>query len=72
METIKVRRDGPKGFHIINKDDFNPYIHEALEDEPEKPLTVAQLKAELTESGVEYPADAKKQDLIDLLNAPEE
>ena len=32
--TIKVKRDGPKGFRIINLSDFNPAVHVALDEAP--------------------------------------
>lgn len=28
IETVKVKRDGKKGYHIINKSNFDPAIHE--------------------------------------------
>jgi hypothetical protein len=31
IETIKVKRDGKKGYHIINKSDFDPETMEIYE-----------------------------------------
>jgi hypothetical protein len=31
METVKVKRDCPRGYKIINKSDFDPSIHELYE-----------------------------------------
>ena len=33
VETVKVNRDGPKGYHIINKSDFRPGVHEVYDAE---------------------------------------
>lgn len=33
IETVKVKRDGPKGYHIINKSDFRPGVHEVYDAE---------------------------------------
>lgn len=31
IPTIKVKRDGPKGYRIINLASFNPAVHEPFE-----------------------------------------
>lgn len=31
-ETIKVVRDGPRGWHLINKQDFDPEKHVLFEE----------------------------------------
>lgn len=31
IQTIKVKRDGPKGFRIINLSSFDPAVHEAYD-----------------------------------------
>jgi hypothetical protein len=31
IPTIKVKRDGPKGYRLINLSDFNPKVHVAFE-----------------------------------------
>lgn len=31
IPTIKVKRDGPKGFRIINLSSFDPAVHEAYD-----------------------------------------
>lgn len=36
MEGVKVKRDGPRGWHIISKDKYDPKIHELWEDEETK------------------------------------
>lgn len=28
VETVKVKREGPRGYHVINKSDFDPKVHE--------------------------------------------
>lgn len=35
LETVKVKRDGPRGYKIINKDDFDPERHELLDPDAE-------------------------------------
>lgn len=37
METIKIKRDGPRGWRIINAADFDPAKHEKYEDPKPKP-----------------------------------
>lgn len=36
-ETVKVVRDGPRGWHLINKQDFDPAKHVLWEPPAEKP-----------------------------------
>ena len=73
METIKVKPWGKDqgDFVIINKDDFDPEVHELLDGEPDgaKKATVAELRAALEAKGVEVPDGAKKADLQALLDA---
>jgi hypothetical protein len=45
METIKVKRDGPKGYRLINRADFDPAIHVAF-DAPEAPRITRKRKAQ--------------------------
>lgn len=33
IQTVKVKRDGPKGYHLINATDFDPKKHELAEPE---------------------------------------
>lgn len=72
LPTIKVKRDGPRGFHIINKSDFDPQKHELFEDDPgaegAKKATVAELKAALEAKRITIPEGAKKADLQALLD----
>ena len=35
IETVKVKREGPKGYHIINKSSFDPAVHELYEESTE-------------------------------------
>ena len=48
---------------------WHPYPEEKPEEKTEGQLTVAELKAALTEKGIEIPAGAKKADLQALLDA---
>jgi hypothetical protein len=34
IETVKVKRDGKKGYHIINRSDFVEGVHELYEAAP--------------------------------------
>lgn len=36
LETVKVKRDGPKGYRLINKSDFNPKAHDLFDAPAEK------------------------------------
>jgi len=66
LETVQVEgNDGPV---TINKDDYDPKVHKLYEAAPKAP-TVDELKATLTEAGVEIPAGAKKKDLEKLVAA---
>ena len=73
METIKVKPWGKDqgDFVVINKEDFDPEVHELLDGEPDgaKKATVAELRAALEAKGVEVPDGAKKADLQALLDA---
>ena len=42
-ETVKVVRDGPRGWHLINKQDFDPEKHVLWE--PEIAAKEAEIKA---------------------------
>lgn len=35
-DTVKVKREGPKGYHIIDREKYDPLIHE-LYDQPAPP-----------------------------------
>jgi len=73
METIKVKPWGKDqgDFVVINKEDFDPEVHELLDGEPDgaKKATVAELRAALEAKGIEVPDGAKKADLQALLDA---
>lgn len=76
METIKVKPWGKDqgDFVVINKEDFDPDVHELLDGEPDgaKKATVAELRAALEAKGVEVPDGAKKADLQALLDAAQD
>lgn len=80
LETVKVVSDTAPGGHVvINKSDFDPKVHEVWEDEaPSAPktsgkaktaddMTVEELKNALIEQGIDFPAKAKKEELVSLL-----
>jgi hypothetical protein len=73
--TIKVKPWGAdQGDHVlINESDFDPKVHERVDDAEDgaapSALTVAQIKDALTEKGVDFPATAKKAELQALLDA---
>lgn len=37
LETVKIKRDTPRGFTIINKTDFDPARHELFDSELDTP-----------------------------------
>jgi hypothetical protein len=37
-DRIKVKRDGPRGWHWIAAHNFDPAIHEAISDAPDAPV----------------------------------
>lgn len=51
IETMKVKRDGPKGYHIINKDSFDPAIHELYESKKQVPTEAKSAKQTIKASG---------------------
>lgn len=74
MKTIKVKPWGPEqgDFVLINEEDFNPDFHallDAAESDKPKVLSIDELRAALTEKGVEFPVSAKKAELKALLDA---
>lgn len=79
METVKVKRDGPRGWKLINKCDFDPKKHELYEDAKagdkktagNAALTVEQLKAKLAELKVEHDPKLNKAGLVELLDKAE-
>lgn len=80
LETLKVKRDGPRGWHIINASAFDPKVHELFEphpldhdgdgrkggSEPDEGLTKAEIIADLEAMGVDYDPRSKKADLLAL------
>lgn len=74
IETVKVKpwSDDQGEFVLINKSDFNPEVHELLED-ASSGTKKADLQAQLTAKGVDFPSNATKADLqalLDKANAP--
>jgi len=73
IETVKVKRDGAKGYHIINLADFREGEHELFDAAPIDPakLKKEDLQAWLKEKGIEFPEDANKAALVALIPAAE-
>lgn len=80
VPTVKVKRDGPKGYRIINKSDFDPAKHELFDSKAEKTstgaadkplddMTAAELKDMATEKGLDFPGNVSKAKLIEMLSA---
>jgi hypothetical protein len=72
MATVKVKPWGKdQGDHVvIDEADFVEGQHELyVEGEPDDgDLTVPEIKEKLTAAGIEFPAGAKKSDLLALLS----
>lgn len=45
IPTVKVKRDGPKGYRIINQSDFDPKKHELFEEPKAADEPIENLKA---------------------------
>lgn len=43
---IKVKRDGPRGWHWIAAANFDPALHQVVEDDPQQPPKQAETAAE--------------------------
>lgn len=74
MKTIKVQPWGEDqgDFVLINEEDFDESFHKRFDADAkkaDKAPGIAELRAALTEKGIEFPADAKKADLQALLDA---
>lgn len=75
MKTINVKPWGEDqgDFVVINEEDFDPDKHERYDPEgakkADKAPGIADLRAALTEKGVQIPEGAKKADLQALLDA---
>lgn len=73
LQTVRVKRDGPRGHHIINASDYDPKVH-VLVDENGKSLGKAEKSlADLTnpeliklakDEGIDLGDATKKADLI--------
>lgn len=75
MKTMKIKPSHEsQGDHVvINEEDFDPALHEAIdsdkrEDFPQK-ASIGDLRDALTAKGIEIPDGAKKADLQALLDA---
>lgn len=60
LETIKVVRDCPRGYKIINKSDFDPKKHELFGEPKEAGPTIKEMVAELKLLGVDIPKRSDK------------
>jgi len=73
MSTVQIKSTHPESqgpFVIIDEADFIEGQHELyVEGEPDDgDLTVPEIKEKLTAAGIEFPANAKKSDLLALLS----
>lgn len=80
---VKVKRDGPRGWHWIDRSKYDPAVHELVDAEqaPAAPesheaagqkledLSVEALKELAAAKGLAFRANASKPKLIELLNA---
>lgn len=77
MKTIQVMPWGEDqgDFVVINEEDFDPSVHKRYEEGAKKAAatpkgpTIDEMRAALTEKGIEIPEGAKKADLQALLDA---
>ncbi|MBZ4209515.1 MAG: hypothetical protein LAD29_00165 [Rhodoferax sp.] len=44
-ELIKVKRDGPRGWHLIDADKFDPAVHELFDAQPPAQAKAPKAKA---------------------------
>jgi len=74
LETVRIvapeSEDNDLGYIVINKSDLTEahVLYVEVPDAPKK-LGIADLRAALTEKGIEIPEGAKKADLQELLDA---
>jgi hypothetical protein len=69
-----ITEDNPTGYVVINESDFDPSQHEkfgAGESDDKPSMTAKEMKAALTERGIEFAANASKADLQALLDGAE-
>lgn len=71
-----ITEDNPTGYVVINESDFDASQHEKFgddegESESKPSMTAKELKAALTERGIEFAANASKADLQTLLDGAE-
>jgi hypothetical protein len=79
MGTIKIKSTHPESqgpFVIINESDFDAdkhalYVEGDADANGDGKVTVAEIKAKLDALKIEYPAGAKKADLLTLLENSE-
>lgn len=73
IETVRivspVSEDNPLGYIVINAEDFREDEMELFVEGAAPIMTVAQLRAVLTEKAIAFPATAKKAELQALLDA---
>lgn len=71
IETMKVKSSDARSqgdFVLINREDFNPDIHEPYNEQSLKELTVAQIRALLVEKKIDIPSGSiTKAELLALL-----
>lgn len=78
IPTIRVKRDGPKGYHIINASDFDPAKHEAYDAAADTDnvdlhkMKVEELKALAADRLVDLGDNTKKADIIAALELADE
>lgn len=75
LETVKVAspvsEENPLGYIVINKSDLTDE-HQVFDEKKAPALkgpSIEEIRAALTEKGIEFAADAKKADLQKLLDA---
>lgn len=45
-EVVRVKREGGRGHHLINKHEFDPKVHELFDDQKGKPKTEPKQKTD--------------------------
>lgn len=68
LPTIKVKHPA-RGFAIINESDFDPDLHELVDDTSEGTAEVEALRSRLTRLGVKFHHKAGEEKLREQLNA---
>jgi hypothetical protein len=72
MALLKVKRDGPKGYRLIDADAFDPAIHEAFDAPVVAPVApageVESLRAQITALGGSFHHKAGAERLRAILS----